>query len=366
MRAFQDAVRRRAVEREPVAYILGRRGFRRSSCAVDARALMPRPETELLVEVGARRCRAGARVLDVGTGSGAVALALKRRAPGPARSTGSDLSDAALELARANARAARARRRVAAAPTCSTGVPDEFDAILANLPYVAESRTRGARARDPAPRASRGAVRRPRRARRDPRAARAAGARDAGADWWRSRSAPGRRAPSRELVRDGGLRRTCAPSATWRGSSGCVVGRSARDERAVLERGGRGRACEECVARRRRGRVPGRHRLRALLRPRRRAGRAAPVRAQGPPRRAPGGGHVLRARPRRSRRSASSATAERLALEALLPGPADAAAGQPRPALRRGLRPASRADARAARAAAAAARWPRWQRCACP
>src|SRR5271166_2737231 len=48
VRAFQDAVRRRAVEREPVAYILGRRGFRRIELAVDGRALVPRPETELL------------------------------------------------------------------------------------------------------------------------------------------------------------------------------------------------------------------------------------------------------------------------------------------------------------------------------
>ena len=52
VRAFQDAVRRRSVEREPVAYIIGRRGFRRIELAVDRRALIPRPETELLVEVG--------------------------------------------------------------------------------------------------------------------------------------------------------------------------------------------------------------------------------------------------------------------------------------------------------------------------
>src|SRR5271170_5500089 len=52
VRVFQDAVRRRAVEREPVAYILGRRGFRHLELAVDRRGLVPRPETELLVEVG--------------------------------------------------------------------------------------------------------------------------------------------------------------------------------------------------------------------------------------------------------------------------------------------------------------------------
>ncbi len=58
MRAFQDAVRRRAVEREPVAYIIGTRGFRHIELSVDRRALVPRPETELLVEVGARARRA--------------------------------------------------------------------------------------------------------------------------------------------------------------------------------------------------------------------------------------------------------------------------------------------------------------------
>ena len=52
VRAFQDAVRRRAVEREPIAYIVGHRAFRRLELSVDRRALIPRPETELLVEVG--------------------------------------------------------------------------------------------------------------------------------------------------------------------------------------------------------------------------------------------------------------------------------------------------------------------------
>src|SRR5580658_3436315 len=102
VRAFQDAVRRRAVEREPVAYILGRRHFRRIELAVDRRALIPRPETELLVEVGLGLA-AGARVLDLGTGSGAIALALKDERP-DLRVYGSDISEAALELAELNAR----------------------------------------------------------------------------------------------------------------------------------------------------------------------------------------------------------------------------------------------------------------------
>src|SRR5689334_9100243 len=73
VRAFRDAVHRRSVELEPVAYILGHKGFRYLDVQVDRRVLVPRPETELLVEVGLELPH-GARVLDVGTGSGAIAL----------------------------------------------------------------------------------------------------------------------------------------------------------------------------------------------------------------------------------------------------------------------------------------------------
>jgi release factor glutamine methyltransferase len=136
IRAFQAAVRRRAVEREPVAYIVGRRGFRRLELAVDRRVLIPRPESELLVEA-ALALSYGAHVLDVGTGSGAVALALKDERP-DLDVTGSEQSEAALELARANGRRLGADVRWLHADLLA-GVPDEFDAVLANLPYVAES-----------------------------------------------------------------------------------------------------------------------------------------------------------------------------------------------------------------------------------
>jgi release factor glutamine methyltransferase len=136
VRAFQDAVRRRAVEREPVAYILGRRSFRRLELAVDRRALIPRPETELLVETGLG-LGVGARVLDLGTGCGAVALALKDERP-DLEVSGSDLSERALELARRNGERLGLEVRWLRADLL-TGVGDEFDAILANLPYVAES-----------------------------------------------------------------------------------------------------------------------------------------------------------------------------------------------------------------------------------
>jgi release factor glutamine methyltransferase len=135
VRAFQHAVRRRGVEREPVAYIVGRRAFRRLQLGVDRRALIPRPETELLVEVGLR-LPAGARVIDVGTGCGAVALALKDERP-DLLVAGSDISAAALDLAVENARHAGLQVRWLRADLLR-GVPDEFDAVLANLPYVAE------------------------------------------------------------------------------------------------------------------------------------------------------------------------------------------------------------------------------------
>jgi len=135
VRAFQYAVRRRAVEREPVAYIVGHRGFRRLDLAVDPRALVPRPESELLVE-SALALDPGASVLDVGTGSGAIALALKDERP-DLTVTGSDNSAAALDLARANALRLAIEVRWRRADLLED-LGDEFDAVLANLPYVAE------------------------------------------------------------------------------------------------------------------------------------------------------------------------------------------------------------------------------------
>jgi release factor glutamine methyltransferase len=135
VRAFQDAVRRRAVEREPVAYILGHCGFRHLELLVDRRALVPRAETELLVEVGLS-LRPGASVLDLGTGSGAVALALKQERP-DLDLAGSDVSADALELARLNGSQLGLEVRWLQADLLA-GVPEEFDAVLANLPYVAE------------------------------------------------------------------------------------------------------------------------------------------------------------------------------------------------------------------------------------
>lgn len=97
---FADLVERRA-RREPVAYLTGVRAFRRLELRVDPRVLIPRPETEHLVEA-ALDLPEGAAVVDVGTGSGAVALALKDERP-DLRVTATDLSSDALEVARGNA-----------------------------------------------------------------------------------------------------------------------------------------------------------------------------------------------------------------------------------------------------------------------
>jgi release factor glutamine methyltransferase len=132
-RRFGEMVRRR-LRREPLAYIVARKGFRRLDLAADRRALIPRPETELLVEVALELEPGG--VLDVGTGSGAVALAIADELPG-CRVTATDTSPAALELAGENAlRTGLAGRVTLAAGSVPAG--EEFDLVVANLPYVAE------------------------------------------------------------------------------------------------------------------------------------------------------------------------------------------------------------------------------------
>jgi release factor glutamine methyltransferase len=132
-RQFGEMVRRR-LRREPVAYILGRKGFRDIELAVDPRVLIPRPETELLVELALEV--EPTSVLDVGTGSGAIALAVADELPECAV-TATDTSPGALEVARANAERLGLSERVRLlAGTLPEG--GSFDLVLANLPYVAE------------------------------------------------------------------------------------------------------------------------------------------------------------------------------------------------------------------------------------
>ncbi len=133
-----DALLARRAAREPVAYILGRRAFRYLTLAVDRRVLIPRPETELLVEVGLSLPH-GSRVTDVGTGSGAVALALKDERPDLAV-WGTDAEPGALTVARANARSLGLSVHFFLSDLLeglrdAHGAPPA-DAVLANLPYV--------------------------------------------------------------------------------------------------------------------------------------------------------------------------------------------------------------------------------------
>lgn len=123
----------RRVAHEPVAYILGRRAFRRLELEVDRRVLIPRPESELLVEVGLE-LPGGVRVCDVGTGSGAIALALADERP-DLEIWGLDRSPAALTVARANALRLGLAVCFAEADLLERA-PAPFHAVLANLPYV--------------------------------------------------------------------------------------------------------------------------------------------------------------------------------------------------------------------------------------
>ena len=126
-------VRREA--REPLAYLLGEWGFRRLTLKTDARALVPRPETETLVE-RALALLAGTeapRVLDVGVGSGAIALAIKDERP-DARVTGVDVSPEALSLARENAERLGLDVELREAGVEAAG--EGWDLVAANPPYV--------------------------------------------------------------------------------------------------------------------------------------------------------------------------------------------------------------------------------------
>jgi len=130
-----DPLLRRREAREPLAYVLGEWGFRRLTLKTDARALVPRPETETLVEraLALLEETEAPRVLDVGVGSGAIALALKdERAD--ARVTGVDESPEALELARENA--GRLDLDVDLRAGGLDAAAEGWDLVVSNPPYV--------------------------------------------------------------------------------------------------------------------------------------------------------------------------------------------------------------------------------------
>ena len=126
---------KRRCEREPLAYVLGEWGFRRLVLKTDARALVPRPETEVVVErcLELLRGEREPRVLDVGTGTGAIALALKDEHPG-ARVTAVDTSPEALALARENAE--RLQLEVDVHAGGFEAAAAGWDLVVSNPPYV--------------------------------------------------------------------------------------------------------------------------------------------------------------------------------------------------------------------------------------
>jgi release factor glutamine methyltransferase len=134
---FHALVTRRAAG-EPVAYIVGEREFYGHVFAVSPAVLIPRPETELLVELAlARLPRTPRRVLDLGTGSGCIAISIALENPA-ARVVAVDNSLAALEVARANARRLDAPSVEFRSSEWYAALPGErFDVIVANPPYVA-------------------------------------------------------------------------------------------------------------------------------------------------------------------------------------------------------------------------------------
>jgi release factor glutamine methyltransferase len=121
---------------EPIAYIVGQREFYGLPFRVTPAVLIPRPDTELIVELSLERLAPRARMLDMGTGSGAIAVAVAHTRP-DAQVTALDLSDEALAVARANAAANGAQVRFLRSDWFGALEGDSFDLIASNPPYIA-------------------------------------------------------------------------------------------------------------------------------------------------------------------------------------------------------------------------------------
>ena len=141
-RRYEDGIRRRAA-REPLQHVIGEQEFYGLALRVDRRGLVPRFETEGLVDAAlVAQPPTGARVVDLGTGSGCIAVALAVKRP-DLRIVAIDLSADALALAAENATLHRVAERIRFVQADMTRLPatfgDAFDLVVSNPPYVAES-----------------------------------------------------------------------------------------------------------------------------------------------------------------------------------------------------------------------------------
>jgi release factor glutamine methyltransferase len=138
--ATLNALVARRINGEPIAYIVGRREFFGLNFAVNEAVLIPRPDTELIVELAIERLPQGGQALDMGTGSGAIAVALAHTRP-DAQVTALDVSAAALDVARANAASNGATVRFLHSDWFAALAHERFDLIVSNPPYIAAGDT---------------------------------------------------------------------------------------------------------------------------------------------------------------------------------------------------------------------------------
>ena len=136
-RAAFDALCDRRAAREPLQYILGETEFMGLTFHVEPGVLIPRADTEILVEKALELMQPGARVLDIGTGSGALAISLAKLGK-DVRVTAVDISDAALTIARANAERLSADVEFVKSDCFSALKGEKFDMIISNPPYISD------------------------------------------------------------------------------------------------------------------------------------------------------------------------------------------------------------------------------------